>query len=549
MKVGRASKASVVDTPVLKRSLLFLVLGRALFVVAFGGLMAFTLGGQWLEFATPAVRLITTSLMATLVASAAYLVLTLQLGRGLYWLAFVQIQLDLLLWGSIISVTGGVNSYFTFLFPLSIVIAAVYLGDRGVIFTLVLSVATYVLVVVAGLLSWFPSLGSLSGVPTQPEVTDLVIALTLDLGSMVLVAMLGWVLALQVARAGESLERTQEIFEDLHSLNEAVVMLLPSGLVTTDLEGRIRSANPAAESIVARGSGELVGGSLIEILGLSHESMDNMPAMSETEVRLGGREILVEAMKAPLEDGTGRVIGSIVHLMDVTEVRRLSQKLGEFEKFRALGDLSVGLAHEIRNPLGSISGSIELVLESENLGEEDRRLLGIVHRETEKIGRLVTSLFNLARPPDPVLEPVDVGALIKDIAEMASRDREIRDLTLSVNVAPGLRVVADRDQLGQVVMNLVRNAAEASRDAGRVIVIEARELDGELVEISVSDSGRGVDPKLIEQIFDPYFTTKSHGLGVGLALCKSIVERHGGTIGLANRPGGGAVARIRLPRA
>jgi two-component system sensor histidine kinase PilS (NtrC family) len=547
MEVGRASRSSTLDPPQLRRRLVFLVLGRVVFILLFSVLMAVLQSDQLLEFTSPALGLVGGVVLGVIAASAVYIVLVFRLRRGLYWLAFVQIQLDLVLWGAIISVTGGVNSYFTFLFPLSIVVAAVYLGERGVIFTLVLSVAVYVLVVVARLLDWFPGLGSLSGVPMQPEVGDLVIALTLDIGSMVLVAMLGWVLAFQVAHTGRSLERTQEIFEDLHRLNEAVVTLLPSGLVTTDVNGMIRSANPAVQRILDVGSSALVGRPLHELMGRDHDSVDAMPLMGEVTLHRGGREVLIEYMKAPLQDGTGRIIGSIVHLRDVTEVRRLGQKLSEFEKYRALGDLAVGLAHEIRNPLGSISGSIELVMESKDLDEEDRRLLSIVHLETEKIGRLVTSLFNLARPPDPVIAPVDVHPVVKEITEMCSRDREIRDLTLKVDVSSDLVVLADRDQLGQVIMNLIRNAAEASRGTGDVIVIEGRRLDSGLVQVSVADSGRGMDPELLERIYDPYFTTKSYGLGVGLALCKSIVERHGGTIHLENRPEGGAIARVVLP--
>ncbi len=549
MEVGRASGSSTFDPPELRRRLIFLILGRIVFILLFALLMALLQRDQLRLFASPALGLIGGVVLAVIAASAAYIVLVIRVRRGLYWIAFVQIQLDLLLWGAIIFITGGVNSYFTFLFPLSIVISAVYLGERGVIFTLVLSIAVYVLVVVSRLLDWFPSLGTLSGVPMQPEVGDLVIALTLDIGSMVLVAMLGWVLALQVTRTGQSLERTQEIFEDLHRLNEAVVTLLPSGLVTTDVAGMIRSTNPVAEQILDARSIHLVGRPLHEVLGGGHESVDSMPAIGEVTLDRDGREVLVEYMKAPLQDGTGRIIGSIVHMMDVTEVRRLGQKLTEFEKYRALGDLAVGLAHEIRNPLGSISGSIELVMESKDLDDEDRRLLSIVHRETEKIGRLVTSLFNLARPPDPVIAPVDLNPVVREIAEMCSRDREIRDLTLRVDVPLDLAVLGDRDQLGQVIMNLVRNAAEASRDSGKVIVIEGCRLDSGRIQVSVADSGRGMDPELLERIYDPYFTTKSYGLGVGLALCKSIVERHKGTIHLENRPEGGAIARIVLPPA
>jgi signal transduction histidine kinase len=148
-----------------------------------------------------------------------------------------------------------------------------------------------------------------------------------------------------------------------------------------------------------------------------------------------------------------------------------------------------------------------------------------------------------------VIGRVEVAPLVQEIADMHARDRGMGQVGIEVDVPGDLAVRADREQLGQVVMNLVRNSAEASHETGGTIRIQGRRIEGGLVEISVSDSGRGVDPDIVDRIYDPYFTTKSYGLGVGLALCKVIVERHHGTIGLSNRPGGGALACVRLPSA
>lgn len=539
-------RTTVEQVPTRKR-LLVLILGRAFFVLLLTLFMVMFHRGQVLAFASPAIRLLFGAVTTTLAVTGIYLAFWYRQRRGMYWLAFVQIQLDLILWGIILMVTGGVNSYFTFLFHLSIVLSAVYLGDRGVIFTLVLSLTSYLLVVIAGLLDWFPGLGSVLDVNAQPDVGDLVVALTLDMGSMMLVAMLGWVLALQVARAGESLERTQEIFEDLHRLNQAIVTLLPSGLITTDGSGRIRSVNPAATWILGMQQSELLGERIEEVLGDAGSIPRAGEGSGETRLRLEDREVLVEYATSDLRDAEGRVIGAIVHVMDVTEQRRMRRQLGEFEKYRALGDLAVGLAHEIRNPLGSIAGSIELVKESGDLAEQDRRLLDIVHRETDKIGRLVTSLFNLARPPDPVLAPLTVAPLVREVAALLARDPQMRGIHLETELDDRLEVLADRDQLGQVMLNLLRNAAEASRDGEGRVVVQTRRPDAGWIEILVLDSGRGLDPEILDHVFDPYFTTKSYGIGVGLSLCRDIVERHGGTIGISNRPQGGAVATVRLP--
>lgn len=544
-----AGRISTADQAPLRRRLFVLILARAFFILLVSLFLVLFQSNQVLAFSSPAIRLLLGALAGTLLATAVYLVLWSRIRRGLYWLAFAQIQVDLVLWGILILVTGGVNSYFTFLYHVSIVVSAVYLGDRGVIFTLVLSVCSYVIVVLSGLLEWFPGLGSVMAVNAQSDVGDLVVALTLDVGSMVIVAMLGWVLALQVTRTGESLERTQEIFEDLHSLNQAVVELLPSGLITTDVRGRIRTVNPAAREILGRSGRDLMGESLSGIFGEDFPEAAGEPATGEAMFRGEGREMLLEYAFSPLLDGSGGTIGSIVHLMDVTEQRRMREKLGEFEKHRALGDLAVGLAHEIRNPLGSISGSIELVMEGDELKPEDRKLLGIVHRETEKIGRLVTSMFNLARPPDPVIEPTAVAPLIRDVVALFGRDPENRSIPVLLDLDEDLEAMADRDQLEQVVMNLLRNAAQANRDSKEAVQVEAHLREERWAQIRVLDSGPGVDPAHLDHVFDPYFTTKSYGIGVGLALCREIVQRHGGSIHIDNRPRRGAVATVRLPAA
>ncbi len=535
------------DVAAFRRRLLYLVLGRLAFAILLALMPILVYGGRFLVLATPAGRLLSVSVFASIVLSLAYIPVVLRARRGLYWIAFGQIQLDLAMWGIIVLVTGGVNSYFTFLFHLWIVVAAVYLGDRGVIFTLVLSVAVYLIVVLALLLDWLPEIGSLLRVVTSPAIPDLIVALVLDIGSMGLVAMLGWILALQVAHAGASLERTKEIFEDLSRLNEAIVALMPSALVTTDAAGSVRTANPAWIAMTRRLGPDLARRPLREILGDSFEPGAEAPRSGEAEVCAVDGGMLLEYTTAPLRDGSGRVIGSIVHIMDVTEVRLMTQRLGEFEKYRAMGNLAVGLAHEIRNPLGSISGSIELVKENASLEDEDRRLLGIVERETERIGRLVTTLFDLSKPPEPVTTRTDIGNLVAETVEFFSRDRDARGLEIDAVLGDGLAVMADRGQIGQVLLNLLRNAAESSRDSGATVeVVAARDEDG-WVAVRVIDSGRGIDPEIADRVFDPYFTTKSYGLGIGLSLCKGIMERHGGTISVAGRPEGGAISTIRLP--
>jgi two-component system sensor histidine kinase PilS (NtrC family) len=270
-----------------------------------------------------------------------------------------------------------------------------------------------------------------------------------------------------------------------------------------------------------------------------------------------------------LREADGSPAGHVVIFQDVSAVVEMERRLRRTEKLAAVGELAAAIAHEVRNPLAAISGSIQLLDAAATQDVRDGepgRLMAIVLRETERLNRLISDFLQYARPAALRLESVAVAPLVAETLEMlaAGEGKEIR---ASARIDPELRVRADPAQLRQLLWNLFLNAAQAMEGRGELRVEAevqkapaAQDEFGEIrtasrgegasgVEISVSDSGVGIDPEVLDRIFDPFFTTKAAGTGLGLATVHRIAEAHGGQISVESSRGAGAIFRIWLPGA
>ncbi len=246
----------------------------------------------------------------------------------------------------------------------------------------------------------------------------------------------------------------------------------------------------------------------------------------------------------------------VVSLLAGTLVERLRWTGGELvlateradraERMAALGRLATGLAHEIRNPLGSIAGCIQLLKTAPSLCEEDRRLCDIIQREAARLNDLVTDMVDLSRPRTPLLVNVDVASIAREVVVLASGSgRAVSDVNVRYEGLSSAPVRADGAQLRQLVWNLVRNAVQASRPSDTVVVATRRTEAG-VIELSVVDQGPGIDDAARERLFDAFFTTRSQGTGVGLAVVKRIADDHGFTIQVDSSAGQGAAFRVTL---
>jgi two-component system sensor histidine kinase HydH len=227
------------------------------------------------------------------------------------------------------------------------------------------------------------------------------------------------------------------------------------------------------------------------------------------------------------------------------ELQIATERADRAERMAALGRLATGLAHEIRNPLGSIAGSIELLRSARGLSAEDQKLCDIVAREAGRLNDLVTDMLDLSRPRLPEPAPVDVAHLAHDVVELAARSgRAVSDVEVRYEGLTSVLIQADGAQLRQLLWNLVRNGVQASRPGGLVrVMLELR--DGRAL-LSVVDRGVGIDEEARARLFDAFFTTRSHGTGVGLAVVKSIADQHGFAIDVESGAGQGATFRVDL---
>ncbi|HVK70084.1 MAG TPA: ATP-binding protein [Polyangium sp.] len=216
------------------------------------------------------------------------------------------------------------------------------------------------------------------------------------------------------------------------------------------------------------------------------------------------------------------------------------------ERLAALGRLAAGLAHEIRNPLGSIVASIELLRTGGSLGPEDDSLCAIIERETTRLNDLVTDMLDVSRPRAPSKAPMDLAVTARDVVMLAGKSGRGRDVPLRYVGPDSLEIEADTAQMRQVVWNLLRNAIQAS-SAGAEVIVRVEADAGGAVGLAVEDRGVGIPPEARERLFDAFFTTRSQGMGIGLAVVKRILDDHGFVIEVESEPGKGTTFRVRIP--
>ena len=488
--------------------------------------------------------------------------------------AVANIATDIGIVSALVHLSGGSDSPFSFLYVLVALYGAVLFERTGAMMCAIASALMYGVVLLAEQRGWVASRNI--GVPDPGPV--LVSMWIVNGGGVVLVAALAGYLSAELRRTGAALEQRTSDLSRLQTLHQRTVESLMSGLLTTDLTGRITSFNPEAERITCRTQSEAIGVDVNEVLpgirdlaivgaesGEIHRSRARMP------FRAPGQQLRHFGVAAyVLRDGDCGQEGYVVIFQDVTDVVEMEACLLRSERLAAIGQLSASIAHEIRNPLAAISGSIEM-LQSQRSGSDDlgdpKPLMRIVLREVDRLDHLITDFLQYARPGPSSLEPIPLSGAVADVMKMFESARS-ETIETQIAIEEDLAVMADAAQLRQIIWNLVINAAQAMPEGGRIeicaCVVEKKESQGvsvggrrvaegeaktHWVDIVVTDDGVGIPPDKVERVFDPFFTTKPGGSGLGLATVHRIVEDHGGFVRMESTLGEGTTLRIRLPRA
>jgi two-component system, NtrC family, sensor histidine kinase PilS len=465
-------------------------------------------------------------------------------------IARVQTVLDLFVSSLLVFLTGGAKSPYVLLYALSVMAAGAVRYRRGALQT---TTAAIVAFTVASLLAWahvvsVPLTGALQ--PWLQSPGDFFRSVSINWVVLLGVGALGYIFSDQLERAAVSLETERKVVGELYSLHQDIVQSLSSGLVTIDALGNVLTINDAAADILQRELSPAFSTTLDDLLpGLSSKiGIDPNAELRRADltVQVAGMEKTLGVSVSPLRDAQDNAVGRVVNFQDLTELRRMELNVQRTERLATVGHLAAGVAHEIRNPLAAISGSIELLRQVPQTSDDDRSLMDIVTREIERLNALITDLLDYANPRALQQVEFDVSRLVSETAAVAQQDKSHAAVEIIVDCEQPLQIRADADKLRQVVWNLVRNACDASPHPGTIRVATRRQ--GDNVLISVTDAGSGISPSQMARIFDPFFTTKRKGTGLGLATCHAIVTDHGGRIDVDSSTAKGTTMTVVLPQ-
>lgn len=472
-------------------------------------------------------------------------------------LTYAQVIWDLLLVTLLIILTGGISSPYSFLYFLSIINASVLLARREAIYTASLCAILYGAILdfqFYGKLGYF----GLSQLPAQQYGANYIFyTIFINIFAYFLTAFLTGYLAERAKRSESALHEKEIDYEELERLNSSIVFNLDSGLLTLNNEGRIRVFNRYAAELAGITQEDAYDRPLADIFpGIaSSEGVQSIMQKGEVEYRGSlGNAMILGFKTAPLFDKEGNSTGVIVALHDITRMKRMEAELKRADRLAAIGELSARIAHEIRNPLASISGSVQLIAQGERVAPNDKKLLEIVLRETDRLNGLIKDFLAYARPTQPFKVPILLKQFMSNLTVLLLTDPRFANVEISNDYRDDVTIEADRDQFQQVFWNLLVNAAEAMPSGGTIRIGAEVLADedmgihlGNVVRISVSDVGNGMTNEEIKRVFEPFYTTKPGGTGLGLATVYRIVESHAGIIHVDSTVGNGTAFTIYLP--
>jgi two-component system sensor histidine kinase PilS (NtrC family) len=478
------------------------------------------------------------------------------------WLVDIQLACDALIVSAFIAVTGGITSYFAALYVLPIAAASSVQFRRGGMMIAILSALLYVGVVLTQYFDLAEMLGvhllTRGVVLPPPRIAAYMSGLNVFL--FFSIALLSGSLADRLQRTGARLERASSQIADLQAFNQHVIDSLSSGLATTDLEGRILTYNRAAEGITGHPALSVIGRRIEEVLDLPpNVAADlNLGGLGrgrriETAYKTGdGRQIDLGFTATHLKTPGGNA-GLLFAFQDVTDIKRLERDARLRQRLAAVGEMAAGIAHEIRNPLASMSGSIQILRQELPLSEEQAQLMDIVLRESERLNDTIRSFLAYARPQRFATARLDVRRVLNDAASLLRNSAEVHEgHVIDVQVPPTeVTFEADENQIRQIVWNLATNGLRAMKNGGR-LTLGATVEDGlgakaDFVVLEVSDEGVGIPAEELDAIFQPFRGSFAKGTGLGLAIVHRIVSDYNGEIQVSSTPGRGTTVSVRMP--
>ncbi len=474
---------------------------------------------------------------------------------------YIQSICDVALVTAMVYATGGIRSIYSVFYPLIIIYSVLFLGRKGGliiastagIFYGLFAVSEFYGVIYAIFPTPVPDYQLNAGYVFTRIITHFL--------SFYLIAFLASFVVEQERKTRTLLVEKQTAFNKLDLLHRSIIESVDTGILTINLRGQIKSLNRAATEITGLSIHKVENQRFADIfpdcppLGERQSAVGNRSSAKArfemTFLHGNGRKLLLGGSVSPLRDPSGVTIGNIIIFQDLTAINEMKESLEKSRRLAFIGEMAAGLAHEIRNPLASISGSIQMLKGDLALNETNAKLMQIILRGKDHLESFLKDFLLMARPAPGVREVLDINEMIRDVIESlrCTTDwQELLEVTMILADDP-IFVQANKTEIRQVVWNIILNAVQAMPEGGGLRV-EARpaEIEGQAgVEIRIADTGYGIRDQDRQRIFEPFYTTRDTGTGLGLAVVNRIIVAYRGRIHMQSEPGKGTVFTIWLP--
>ncbi|MFP7755808.1 two-component system sensor histidine kinase NtrB [Thermodesulfobacteriota bacterium B35] len=373
--------------------------------------------------------------------------------------------------------------------------------------------------------------------------------------AMLLVGVGGW---LSLA-AVQGYRISQQTLAEIQAFTGLLIARLPVGIIATDRNGRVTTWNRAAARILGVAAEDVMGREPGMVLprqlqvffspvGKEADSSGDQGREAEVRVCVNGSEVVLICYLIDIRDKENNYMGQVLLLSDVTELKAMEKEMRQNERLAAVGRMAAGVAHEVRNPLSSVKGLALLLRDKFASSSRESEMATLLVQEVERMNRTISELLSFARPASLALAPVHLEELLRQAARLIDADAASDGISITLTLEEGLpAVMADRDRLNQVFINIMLNGVQSMDQGGELRVAARGAAGGRSVEVIIEDTGSGMDPETMEQVFYPYFTTREDGTGIGLAISQKIISDHGGSIRMESEPGRGTRVTIELP--
>jgi two-component system sensor histidine kinase PilS (NtrC family) len=474
---------------------------------------------------------------------------------------YIQAFTDVALITFLVYITGGISSIYSVFYPLVIIYSVLFLEKRG---GLIIASASGILYGLLLDLEYYEVIYPINAGAVHDYNLGagyVFSRIFIHLLSFYIIGLLASFVVEQERRMRTLLAEKETAFDQLDLLHRSIIESVETGIMTINLQGRIKSFNRAAEQISGFTFADVENKNIVEVfpcftqvqdeIGINDDKHTSKDRYNIEFAHDKKNKLILSCLVSTLKDSTGRRIGDIVIFQDITSLVEMEEALEKSKRLALIGEMAAGLAHEMRNPLASLSGSIQILKRDLQLSEVDEKLMQIILKGKDQLDRVIKDFLLLARPAPGDRETVFIKEIIESVIESIQYLPDWKDdISVRLELSDNLGVSANRTEIREVIWNIVINAVQSMPEGGELSVETRKLYDGaqaQSLEIQVSDTGCGIDEKYLDRIFEPFFTTKERGTGLGLAIVNRIIEGYTGKILIRRGIERGTICTVSLP--